>query len=469
MLSSAETSVSRPPGRPDLSRRPRRERLVLFLVVVATLTQVYVVSTQDVSRLCLTRNLAAGHVTISPCVGHSLDHARYQGHTYSDKAPGLSILALPVAALAGFPGGHRSEGRPDLGVWLVRLCTSGVAFVMLCFLLGRVAEGIAPGSGAPVIAALALGTITGSLAATMFDQVTAAALCFGAFVLAWRRRPAVAGLLAGTAFLVEYETGPVVAVIVLYVAATGLRRLGRFCLGALPPLLVLGAYDRIAFGSPFHLSYRYVANGFARAQASGFFGISWPRWSAVTTVLVGDRGLLVVSPVVLAAAVGLVLMARRYPREALVCGAVTGVGLLLEFGYFLPDGGVSPGPRFMTVALPFLVLGLAPMFERARRLTSVLLIASVVACTALLVTWPNDSLAGYRGTVWGEIARAVTHSRSRLHSTLTKNILDWAGLSHQGSAIVVAACAAAACVAALSPGRRARRLPAATTVPSTPT
>ena len=134
----------------------------------------------------------------------------------------------------------------------------------------------------------------------------------------------------------------------------------RFAAGALPGLLGLGLYDWAAFGSPLHVSYRYVANGYAHAQAQGLFGISWPRWHSVELVLVGDRGLLIASPVLVLAAAGLPLFARRHRREAAVCAAVTVCFLLLEFGYFLPYGGVSPGPRFLIPALPFLALGTPP-------------------------------------------------------------------------------------------------------------
>lgn len=456
----ASTAPTFLPAAPFPWRRPRRERLVLLLVALATLTQVSVVTTQDVSRLCLTRAVTAGRLTIEPCDGNSLDHARYDGRIYSDKAPGMSLLAMPAAGLTGLPGGSRSEFHHDLGVWVVRVLTNGVAFLALVFAVGRIAEGVAEDTGGPVAVTLALGTLAGSLASTMFDQVAAAALCFGAFAFAWRRRPGLAGLLAGLAFLVEYEAAPIVAIVGVYVLLTGPRRFGRFCLGTVPGFAVLGAYDWAAFGSPFHASYRYVANVFSQAQASGFFGISLPRWHAVVSVMAGDRGLLVTSPALVAAAVGLTALAHRHRAEAMACAGAAAVGLLLEFGYFLPYGGVSPGPRFLTPALPFLALGLAPMFARARTFTSVLMIGSVVASTAVLVTWANESVAGYRQTVWGEIARAVTHTHSRLHSNLIRNIVWWAGLSKAESAVFVVACAAAACGAALSAGRQPRPEPA---------
>jgi hypothetical protein len=321
-----------------------------------------------------------------------------------------------------------------------------------------VAEGLAEDTGAPVAVTFALGTLTGSLAATMFDQVTAAALCFGAFLLAWRARPGLAGLLAGTAVLVEYESAPLVVLVTLYLALAGARSMRRYCLGAVPPLAVLAAYDWVAFGSPLHASYRYVANGFARRQASGFFGISHPTWDSVTQVLVGNRGLLVVSPVLAAAAAGLALLARRHGREAAVCAGAVVAGLVVETGYFLPYGGISPGPRFLVPCLPFLAVGLAPAFTRARAVTSLLAAASVTASTATLLTWPEEGLTGYRGTVWRLVARAITHTHSTLRAVLTPTLFEHAGLGRSAGASLVVASAAAASTAALTASRRPQPL-----------
>jgi hypothetical protein len=360
-------------------RRPGRESLLLLLVAVATLTPVYVVSSQDVSRLCLSRAIAAGHLTISPCVGRAVDKARYHAHVYSDKPPGMSLLALPAVELVQLPTPSRWNFGRDAAVWSVRLLTGGVAFLALVCALGRTAEGLAPGAGGLTAVTFALGTLAGGLAVTTFDEVRAAALSFAAFLLAWARRPGAAGLIAGLGLTVEYQTGIALVLIAGYVATAGVRPLLRFGAGCLPGVVLLASYDWSAFGSPLHVSYRYVANAFAHRQASGFFGISMPRWHSVAQVLIGDRGLLMASPVLVVAAAGLILLSRTHRRETLVCAAVGGGFLLLEFGYFLPYGGVSPGPRFLVPALPFLALGLAPMFERWRLPTTAVALASVIA------------------------------------------------------------------------------------------
>ena len=442
-------------------RRPRRERIVLLLVAFATLTPVYVVSSQDLSRLCLTRAVPAGRLTISQCVGNGVDRARYHGGTYSDKAPGMSFLAVPAATITRLPAPAAWHFGRDLHVWSVRVLTSGVAFLILVFMLGRVAEGIAAGSGGLVAVSFALGTLAGGLAATMFDQVTAAALGFAAFALAWRGNPGRAGLLAGMAVTVEYQAALIAAALAAYVLFARSDHRHRYLLGLVPGAAALALYDRAAFGSPFHVSYRYVANLYARRQHSGFFGISSPHWHTIQTVLVGDRGLLVASPVVLAAGGGLLLLARRYRWEAATCAAVTLCYLALEFSYFLPYGGVSPGPRFLIPALPFLALGLAPAFQRFKTISGVLALMSVLASTTLSLTWSWGSTLGYRQTVWGELIRSLTRTRSRLRYDLASNLLTWAGLSPTVCALAVAVCACLAFATAVHvrlslPGGRAR-------------
>ena len=82
----------------------------------------------------------------------------------------------------------------------------------------------------------------------------------------------------------------------------------------LPPLAALLAYNAAAFGSPLHLSYRYEAPPFSEQQHHGFFGIGVPTLHGLEEVLIGDRGLLLFSPVLVLAAVGLWLLWRQGQR-----------------------------------------------------------------------------------------------------------------------------------------------------------
>ena len=426
---------------------------MLALVAVAALMPVNVISSQDVSRLCLTRSLVHLRVSADECLSTPLavDKARRADHLYSDKAPGLSALELPAAEAARLPP-PTSWPWEYLSLWVVRLFAVGAAFVMCAFLVGRVSEGLAPGYGGPALVVFSLGTLMAPFAAANFDHVPTGALALGAFLLAWKGRAVAAGLVAGAALLVEYEAVSVLVVVGVYVALQGGWALGRYVYGALPGAALLWTYDWLAFGAPWHASYRYIANDLAASQAAGFFGIHAPRLEAVREVFVGRGGLLVVSPIVVLAAAGLVLLARRFPVEAIVCAAVTVAFLAINCGYFLPYGGVSPGPRFLIPALPFLALGLGPAFRAWPRAAAVLTVLSVVPTMGLTLTW--GSTDGVPGTIWGALVRLPVGATSLRHS-LAASAVDWLGTTRTEGAALAALCAVAAVTISIVSAARA--------------
>jgi hypothetical protein len=377
----------------------RRERLVLALVTAAALVPVNPLNTADVSRLALTeavvRDATLHTERFAP---HNLDRAAHGGHLYSDKAPGISFAAIPAVVAVAAADRVRAVDDPQpwrrLGhLWLYRLLTGGVAFAASVWLVGRLAEGLAASTGAATAATYGLGTIAGPMGPTTFGSLAAGAL--GLAGLALLRRPLVAGLLAGAAIVFEYQAG------LIALALLALSRRPRFLVGLVPPLAVLAAYDWIAFGAPWRLSYRYVANEFAEQQHEGFFGIGAPTADGVWHVLVSPRGLLLLSPVLALAAAGLWLWRTRV---ALACAALAVVFVLYDAGYFDPNGGTSPGPRFLAPMLPFLALGLPFAFRRWPLATTLAAAWSIAACTFDALTWAIGNALDFRDglpqTVW---------------------------------------------------------------------
>jgi hypothetical protein len=350
----------------------------------------------------LAEALTHGHLSNDTCLAGSVDYATRNGHLYSDKAPGLSILEIPVVTT--FDALPFRSGL-DWRLWLMRISTVGLALIGCAFLVGRVLEGLHPGVGSLGIVVFGLGTLAGSLAQVSFEHLPAALAVFGAFLLAWRGRPLTAGLAAGAGLLLEYESGIALAVIAAYVALGGTRSLTRYAVGVLPCVVTLGAYNWAAFGAPWHLSYQYVSSSFAGEQGRGLFGISAPTLSGFGAVLAGNGGLLFVSPVLALAAFGLVRFGRAHRSEALVAGAITVLLVISDAGYFLPYGGASPGPRFVAPALPFLLLGLAAAFRARPRLTVRLAALSVVTATLVSLSWTRGIVV-MQNTVWAELVRA---------------------------------------------------------------
>jgi len=168
------------------------------------------------------------------------------------------------------------------------------------------------------------------------------------------------------------------------------------------------AFNYWAFGNPLKLAYGYAVD-FPGASghdvlglnSTGFFGITVPRADSAIDLLLSGRGLLVLTPILIMAVVGVFAMRRDGHRaEANTILAVAAVYFIYNSGYWLPFGGGTPGPRFLIPALPFLAVGLAYAYKRLPALTLGLAIPSGLMMLAATLTYP---LLGRQGTgTWSD-------------------------------------------------------------------
>jgi hypothetical protein len=212
-----------------------------------------------------------------------------------------------------------------------------------------------------------------SVAAGCLAMAFAAAVALGEATATPRRRLAwLVGLCAGLAVLAEFPAAVPMAGIVGLALLTvrGVDRTvipgvcARIIAGGAISAILLGAYNTAAFGSPFHLGYA-SEEGFQQLH-TGLFGISYPQWWRAREILVGAyRGLLPISPLVALTPLGLARLAvtSQRLRAAVVAVGIAVFYLMLNASYFYWEGGWAFGPRHVTPALPFLALGLAPLWD----------------------------------------------------------------------------------------------------------
>ncbi len=408
------------------------------------------------------RAFADGQAEIDPWHWETNDKAWIEGNFYSVKSPGIAAVStLPYMAIERLGGlrlardaaSNASESSsprwvpedepsldnhgydPELAarverqvergtpvVWALTLLAAVIPALLLLLGVRWAADRIEPGYGTAAAVTLGLASMLMVFASELFSHVFAAALGFAAFMVLFSERdgsPSIraligAGALAGLAISFEYQVGLVSVALLFYALARSAPRLPRIAAygaggvaGTLPAL----AFNAWALGNPLDFAYGAAVavpgvsgHDVLGLNSDGFFGITLPRLDAAVDLLVANRGLLVLTPVVVAALAGVVIMRRgRHRAEANLIGAIAVAYFLYNAGYWLTFGGGTPGPRFLVPALPFVALGLAPAYRRLPAVTLALAIPSALFMVAAAISFP---LLGQQGPgIWLEFIR----------------------------------------------------------------
>jgi hypothetical protein len=396
------------------------------------------------------RAFADGQAQIDPWHWETNDKAwvvtNGQGHFYSVKSPGTAALVTPLyMAIEGIGGdklaravvvnenktahpkwhpesviplentgydvqrGLRVQARVEQEtpiVWALTLLAAVIPGVLMLLAVRWAADRFVPGYGTAAAITLGLATIVMTFSAEFFSHVISAALAFAAFCVLMKERDGpprrwsifAAGVLAGLAVTFEFQTGLVGVVLIFYALARRsdrLRRAASYAAGAVLGAAPMLAFNTWAFGNPLKLAYSDAVAFPGRSghdvlglNSDGFFGITAPKLNSAVDLLFAGRGLLVLTPIVVMAVVGVFMMRRKHRAEANTILAVALVYFIYNSGYWLPYGGGTPGPRFLIPALPFVAIGLAYAYKRLPALTLGLAIPSSIFMLAGTLTYP---------------------------------------------------------------------------------
>jgi hypothetical protein len=135
------------------------------------------------------------------------------------------------------------------------------------------------------------------------------------------------------------------------------------------------------------------------------------------------KGLILYVPLTISAVLSWPRFYRQWPAEALLCGGIVLVYLIVHAAYTDWPGGGNWGPRFLVPALPFLLFALPFGGTRSPRWTA----ATVILCMAsLLVQLPAIyvSYARYYPMVGTRDDRTLLQITNR-HPLLTPIVEQW--------------------------------------------
>jgi hypothetical protein len=378
------------------------------------------------SRFDLLRAIVERHtLQIDAYHENTRDKAHFQGHYYSDKAPGLVFLAVPFA-LAARPalrmlGVDPESPRGEIALSFVVSAgavalPTALAGVCLVFLGLRFGSGTSGAAFATLV--MCLGTPMWAYASLFWAHGLVGACLIFAFAAALKVRESknargdflwslAVGLAAGWATVTEYPAAPASAILVLLAlsqawsrgTATRWRVVVGIGLGAGTCVIVLLGYLYAAFGT-FRPSYSYYdANSFSFMQRQGYLGLTYPHPDRLLKIMFGcSRGLFLASPVLLAAPLGLWWLSKEkaYRSAAAAAVAIVSYYFLFNASFYWWKAGLSFGPRYAGASIPFLCIGLPVAWARAtsvwRRALIVATLCSVFVALTVVATTSQLSM-----------------------------------------------------------------------------
>jgi hypothetical protein len=413
------------PSPARIVRAPHAVALLLFALTWVSCVWFgsYEFNPNNATRLFSALSLVErGEATIDRYQTLTIDKAEFQRptglHYYMDKAPGMTLMALPVVWATNVVTGGRSYDQvidvtnPRLAeflrlrLWIAVAFGAAVLTAFAAVLLLDLGTGITGSPAAGLFAALgyALGSVVWGWSTTLFGHAPVAALLLIATWAIWRgtsgprelgrwRYPVMAGAALGWAVAIEFPaafSGLAIGLWALWrsrgAAWPMRRRLYVVAVAAaVVALLPMLAYNQFAFGTPFRAGYQGVV-GF-KGMNEGVLGLTYPKLRAFYEITLGTRrGMLWVAPVLVLGLAGLVpLIVRRATRDlGLLALTVVVIVLSVNASYAYWDGGASTGPRHSVPAIPFLALGLAPFWAWLRWPAAKIAAAAVIGISMVI-------------------------------------------------------------------------------------
>ena len=366
------------------------------------------------------------------------DNACVDGHYYTDKSIGPSLVALPFymvfkglaaippienfiqngAGLGNLSGTLNPEGegiRPEavyqgMALTFITFFAMSLPSALLATTVFLFAARFTRKDGHAFLLALSygLGTMAFPYSMALYQHQLAAFGAFVGFFLLWRiihenaslHGLWLVGLLFSLVVITEYPAVLILLVLVVWAFIRMPNRLAlwRMILAGIPLGLLFAAYNFAIFETPMPVGYNYSINWQTEHQ-SGFLSLTIPTVERLYGLTLSPiRGIFLLSPILILTFPGLYMLWRRKQR-----GLATLISLIvLSFLTFNASsvmwwGGFTVGPRYLIPILPFMMASIAMplswLLDRVwgKALSGVLIGWSIFAVGALSIAgqqWP---------------------------------------------------------------------------------
>jgi len=394
----------------------------------------------ETSRFTLTRAIVEeGRMETTSFAQETGDRIRIGDHFYLDKAPGISMLALPIHALSVlvFSTERPPENKDILtretksgpvvlpthlspaerfSMVIITFLLSGLLTVATAYLLFLLSKEFITDKRIQYLVSIgyALGTLAFSQALILQGHATTTFFAFAAFFVGYYtikkgyfsalQGGILAGILAGVAFLVDYLALFAVAGIGLwFLFSRSQKTFLWYGVAFVAVAALLLVYNIVTFGTPFFLSYaaylevepgESATEIFLEGMAQRYFDPTFLKFYVATIIrllFMPERGVFFYFPFLFLAIPGIYFLARKGPALAAMILIIFFSLLWFVAMPYLPWwwGGSSFGPRYLTLAMPFLMIPVMFAMRKWHIAVSVFLITVSVLVNVLGLQPPS--------------------------------------------------------------------------------
>lgn len=363
------------------------------------------------------------------------DKSFYNGHYYSDKAVGSSLVAaaayFPLFWLLKLAGlSLPPEALKQVLTFLALGLPSALCAVLIYKFCKQVSGSMA--RAFMVTCVVCLGTMIFPYSVTFFGHQLAGVFLFAAFYFLYQLKNSLErqdawllvsiGFLLGMALITEFTTLLVAVPLGMYylliLRQRNTWRQARYffqpLLGGLIPLSIMFAYNTLCFGSPFKIGYNHLPDPtFQAAMGAGLMGIGRPSLRVLFyETFHPAEGLFWQSPALLLALLGWFyqIKSRQLRLEGLLAFFAAAAYLLMNAGYYMWWGGDAIGPRAIIPMLPFLCI---PLIFVPKRYTAWMLVLGVISVGQMLLAAASTTLVPTEKAM-----QAIKHASLFAYSTL---------------------------------------------------
>jgi hypothetical protein len=237
------------------------------------------------------------------------------------------------------------------------------------------------------------------------------------------------GFFAACALLTDYLAG----VIFLLVGATFVlnkerwRGMGYFALGSIVPLGVLLSYQQIYFGS-FLTTATSLSNPILLEGKESLFGsFGSPSLRVIVELLfLPSRGLLPFMPIAIMCSIGMYKLIQEQQIEvALLCFVAVITTIFVVSSFVGWHGGLSAGPRYLIIIIPFIALLLPPFSSLRPTLKAIYILTAFLSILNMWIIASTTVLVGMVNPLYGHMYAKFVSGRGSAQAL--EMFLGWIG------------------------------------------